>query len=60
MRYLLAYLLGVLMTASMVYAGDLLEQMQQRQERFDQQVERQQQELFRNQQQQHRLLKTPC
>ena len=62
MRHLiLSFIMGFLMATSLAWAGhDLLDQMQQRQERFNQQVERQQQEMFRNQQQQDRLLKPPC
>ena len=62
MRHLiLSFIMGFLMATGLAWAGhDLLEQMQQRQERFDQQVERQQQQMQRNNDNLERMIKPPC
>ena len=58
---LIGILLGGILSSGLAWAGhDLLEQMQQRQERFDQQVERQQQQMQRNNDNLERMTKPPC
>ena len=56
-------IVGILLSSGITWAShDLLDQMQQRQERFNQEVERQQQQMFRNQENLDRMLRpyNPC
>ena len=58
-----SFICGFLLASGLAWAShDLLDQMQQRQERFNQEVERQQQQMFRNQENLDRMLRpyNPC